>query len=212
MPAVRPGCPVAGPVHVGVRDDLRRRGCAPFGEVLSRVRVRDQRSVVAPSDRAVQGGPDAFVALRADDDRWPTSRPASTASRSVSSNESGKVLRTNGSDPSRRSSSTYCQAGDSCGMASSECATQTTGTCRARALSTSTAMFATTWSRVVSVAHDVVLHIDDEQRGLRPSGERGHGVRTGIGSSHRAPRREWRRPTECRPCRRPREAGPAKVH
>src|SRR4051812_48275511 len=79
--------------------------------------------------------------------RCPICRAASTASRSVASNESPYVLRTTGSSTARRSSGTICQPSLSIVMWSSLCCTQTTSTSAARALSTTSAMVPTIRSR-----------------------------------------------------------------
>ena len=54
-----------------MRDHLLRRRRAPLGQVLGRVRVADQRGVVAARERAVQRRADARVGLRAGDDEPP---------------------------------------------------------------------------------------------------------------------------------------------
>ena len=48
-------------------DHLGGRWSAPFRQVFGRVRVGDQRRVVAPHERAMKCGADARVGLRADD-------------------------------------------------------------------------------------------------------------------------------------------------
>ena len=74
-------------------------GGAPHcAQVLRRVRVADERHVVAPGEGAVDGRPDAGVGLGAGDDQRPTPARASTSSRSVASKESPNVLCTSGSD------------------------------------------------------------------------------------------------------------------
>src|SRR3954453_12541865 len=69
----RPGRPARGglvfPVEVRVRDHLVGRRRAPFALVFRGVRVADERRVVAAHERAVEGGTDACVGLRADDEQ-----------------------------------------------------------------------------------------------------------------------------------------------
>src|SRR4051812_42654353 len=82
----------------------------------------------------------------------PTPRSASTASRSVSSNESPYSFWTNGSSPARTSSGTYAPASLPRGSSSLEGCTPTTGTFSARALSPSELMLPTTASRLTAAA------------------------------------------------------------
>jgi energy-coupling factor transporter ATP-binding protein EcfA2 len=58
---------VVGPVHVRVRDHQAGRRRAPLRQVFRRVRIAHQCRVISPHHRAVQGGADALVGLRAGD-------------------------------------------------------------------------------------------------------------------------------------------------
>src|SRR3954470_14052172 len=78
-----------------------------------------------------------------------------------------------GSVPSRTSSGTYCHFSLPGSRSSSECCTQMTGVCSARARSTRDLMVAITSSRR-GAGHHSVLHVDDEQCAVRPVGEGGH--------------------------------------
>ena len=79
---------LVAPVEVGVGDDLLRRRRPPRGQVLGRVRVADERRVVAADERAVERRADAGVGLRAGDDEPADAALGEHGSRSVSSNES----------------------------------------------------------------------------------------------------------------------------
>src|SRR6266540_3501793 len=57
------------PIEVGVRDDLVRRRSAPRALILRRVRVTDERHVVATRKSAMDRGPDAGIRLRAGHDQ-----------------------------------------------------------------------------------------------------------------------------------------------
>ena len=123
-------------------------GGAPHSrQVLGRVRVADQRRVVAPDDRAVQRRADAFVGLRADHDepadpeagehalqRGLLERVARRPSRSAARHRPGPAP------------ATICQSSLPA-RSSPSCCTQTTGTCSRRALSTRLPTLATTASR-----------------------------------------------------------------
>ena len=61
------------PVEVRVRDDEFRRRRAPGREILGRVRIADERRVIAAKDCAVQRRAHALDRLRADDDEAPDS-------------------------------------------------------------------------------------------------------------------------------------------
>ena len=54
-----------------MRDDELRRRRAPGREILGRVRIADERRVIAADECAVQRRAHAFVRLRADDDEAP---------------------------------------------------------------------------------------------------------------------------------------------
>src|SRR5205823_3309414 len=62
-------CLMVPPIQIRVRDDEIRRRRAPWGEILGRMRIADERRVIAANERAVQRRADTFVGLRADDDQ-----------------------------------------------------------------------------------------------------------------------------------------------
>jgi hypothetical protein len=57
------------PIEVRVRDDLVRRRRAPRALILRRVRVTDERHIVATRKSAMDRGPDAGIRLRAGHDQ-----------------------------------------------------------------------------------------------------------------------------------------------
>ena len=59
------------PVEIRVRNDEFRRRRAPGRKILGRVRIADQRRVIAANKCAVQRRAHALVRLRADDDEPP---------------------------------------------------------------------------------------------------------------------------------------------
>ena len=183
-------------------DDLVGRRCAVRRQVLGRVGIGDQRRVVAAGDRAVQRRADARVGLRARDEERPMPRAASTDSRSVSSKESPYAFCTSGSDSRRTSSGTYCQPHcpgqfvavvldpDDIDAGGARLVDQG-GDIRDDAVA------------VVRLRHDAVLHVDDEQRGVRPVLERGHGASRHVrirGPDHAMP---WLRHSGRRTVARP---------
>src|SRR4029077_1646717 len=62
---------MVAPVASRVRDDELRRRRAPGREILGRVRIADERRVIAANECAVQRRAHTFVRLRADDDEAP---------------------------------------------------------------------------------------------------------------------------------------------
>src|SRR4029077_8585441 len=62
---------MVAPVASRVRDDELRRRRAPGREILGRVRIADERRVIAANECAVQRRAHALVRLRADDDEAP---------------------------------------------------------------------------------------------------------------------------------------------
>ena len=153
-------------------------GGAPHSaEVLGGVRVSHQRRVVAPRDRAVQGGPDALVGLRAGDDQ-PADLEVGEHRLEVGVLERVAVASCAPAAPTRRgwSSSTYCQA---CGPRGSLVVGVLHPDHRhllRPGLVDEGADVGDDPVALVRLAHDAVLHVDDEQRGPRPTGESGHGV------------------------------------
>ena len=137
-------------------------GRAPGREILGRMRIADERRVIAADECAVERRAHAFVGLRYDDDKCPTARSASTDSSVVSSNESGYRFWTRGSLSSGLSSGTIPHCSLPCARLSLECCTQTTGTSAARACRRRCRH----WRRpvpLVGSAHNAVLHVDHEK-------------------------------------------------
>ena len=197
--AVRPGAVLVPPVEVRVRDDLVRRRRAPVALVLGRVRVTDERHVVAARERAVDRGADAGVGLRAGDDEVSDAGPGEHLLQ-VGGLEgvAERLLHQRFGIPARQLRDVL-PGSLPCSSCSSECWTQTTGTPSSRALSTRVPMSAMTGRDVgssttpfwTSITRRAVLGRSDSvvtgrRRGTRPSGCREMRVgRQGSGSGGR---------------------------
>ena len=95
------------PVEICVRDDQFRRRRAPGREILGRMRIADERRVIAANECAVQRRTHAFVRLRADDDSPDGEVPVRTRAsspRTSPDTASGRAARSRpGSTPGRSS-------------------------------------------------------------------------------------------------------------
>ena len=137
----------------------------------------DQQRVVAAHERAVQGRADAGVGLRAGDDEPPDAALGEHRLElgvlegvAVALVHERLVRRT------AASSGTYCHASLPSASSSDACCTHTTGTLRGPRPVDQRADVRHDGVAVVRAGHDAVLHVDDQQGGVRAVGKRGHGT------------------------------------
>ena len=157
-------------------DDLVRRRRAVLAQVLGRVRVADQRHVVAADEGAMEGGADALVGLGAGHDQAPD------AGLGEDLLEVGVLEGVAVALVHERLGVLACELRDvlparrcpSPGR-SSECCTHTTGTSSVAGLVDQRADVGDDRVAVVGVGHDAVLDVDDHQGGVGTVWQYGHG-------------------------------------
>ena len=176
----RPGRPprrrLVPPVQVRMRDDLVRRRRPPCRLIPRRVGVVDQGRVVAPDERAVERRADARVGLRADDDEPPDSQARQHGLQGgvlegvavvLLDQRLGVVRSQFGDDPPVVAPSGQLVVGvldpDDRDPFPPRLLDQAADASHDRVA-------------LVSLRDDAVLHVDDEECGVRPVLECGHGL------------------------------------